>query len=142
MLVRAYLSIAQHSISVPTHSTTLLSESGGRGGHGPPHFGRSIHLILTRGQIMPITFILTPPDFQTFLRPCTRFHNPFRTLMSFSLPKYKKYTMNRSFPYFAVPHKVIYIYEYILDICSWFFVPNFSLKFPNVFVDHQNNFRT
>ena len=49
MLVRAYLSIAQHSIYVPTNITTLLSNSRGRGGHGPLDFGRSVHIILTRG---------------------------------------------------------------------------------------------
>ena len=47
--------------------------SGGRWGDRPSDFGRSFDPIPTgRGQIMPTSVLLAPPDFQIFLRPCVR----------------------------------------------------------------------
>ena len=50
----------------------VLSELGGGRGIWPLHI-LADQLILG-GQIMPTTLLLTPPDFQTFLWPCKRWH--------------------------------------------------------------------
>ena len=42
---------------------------GGAG--GAPDFGKSVNPISARGADYATTSLLAPPDFQTFLRPCT-----------------------------------------------------------------------
>ena len=52
--------------------STEMPEAGGQGGAlPPPDFGRSVNPISTRGDRLCPPITMAPPDFQTFLRPCT-----------------------------------------------------------------------